>query len=379
MTIDPIKIIKRAWYILWSYRTLWVFGLVLALAAGGSTSHGSNGSNNGYQYEQGPREDLHITPQSLQEGWRHFQRELNRLFERGIPDLDISGKDLSTFLWIVGAFVLVCVVLGIVMAIARYVSETAVIRMVDEHEASGNKMSVSQGFRIGWSRTAWRLFLINLIVNLPVIALLLVLLIAGIGVFFAVVNGNANFAAFSVVSTIVLVFLTIFVVVILTILLHLLRNFFWRICVLENAGVRESFQRGFAMVLENWKNVGLMWLVMIGLGIVWAVASVLLIIVTIPIVIVTVILTLLIVSLPYLLLVGIFSLFVGGILPWIAAGLFVAPLFFTLAFSPWILVSSWQSVFTSTVWTLTYREIKALPALSTPVLPTPPPAEPAAS
>jgi len=294
MTIDPIKIIKRAWYILWSYRTLWVFGLVLALAAGGSTSHGSNGSNNGYQYEQGPREDLHITPQSLQEGWRHFQRELNRLFERGIPDLDISGKDLSTFLWIVGAFVLVCVVLGIVMAIARYVSETAVIRMVDEHEASGNKMSVSQGFRIGWSRTAWRLFLINLIVNLPVIALLLVLLIAGIGVFFAVVNGNANFAAFSVVSTIVLVFLTIFVVVILTILLHLLRNFFWRICVLENAGVRESFQRGFAMVLENWKNVGLMWLVMIGLGIVWAVASVILIIVTIPIVVVTVILALLV-------------------------------------------------------------------------------------
>src|SRR6185436_11347998 len=102
----------------------------------------------------------------------------------------------------------------------------------------------------------------------------------------------------------------------------LLRNFFWRICVLEYAGVRESLQRGFAMVLENWKNVGLMWLVMIGLGIVWAVASVLLLIVTIPIVIVTVILTLLIVSLPNLLLVGIFSLFVGGILPWIAAGLF---------------------------------------------------------
>ena len=72
-------------------------------------------------------------------------------------------------------------IVGIVVAIARYVSETAVIRMVDEYEGSGNKMTVRQGFRIGWSRTAWRLFLINLIVNLPVIALVLVLLIAGIG------------------------------------------------------------------------------------------------------------------------------------------------------------------------------------------------------
>jgi hypothetical protein len=376
MTIDPIKIIKRAWSILWSYRTLWVFGLVLALAAGSSSAQGSN---NGYQYEQGPRETQNVTPQDIQEGWRDFQRDVNKLIEQGIPEMDISGPDLITFLWIFGAFFLVMVTFGIVMAIARYISETAVIRMVDDYEASGNKMTVRQGFRIGWSRTAWRLFLINLIVNLPFIALALVLLVAGIGVFFAVVNGSADFAAFSVVSTVVLVFLTIFVVVILTVLLHLLRNFFWRICVLEDTGVRESLQRGFALVLENWKNVGLMWLVMIGLGIVWAVASVILFIITIPVVIVTAIIAVLVVVLPYLLFVGIFSGFVGGVLPWIAAGLFVAPLFFPLAFLPWVLVGSWQSVFTSTVWTLTYREIKALPALAAPVVTTPPPAEPAAS
>ena len=377
MTIDPVKIIKRAWYILWSYRTLWIFGLVLALAAGSS---GAQSSNNGYQYEQGPREDPQVTPQSMQEAWREFQRELNRLFERGVPDMNISGQDLSTFLWIAGAFVLVLVVVGIVVAIARYVSETAVIRMVDEYEASGTKMSVGQGFRIGWSRTAWRLFLINLIVNLPAIALGLVLLVAGVGVFFALVNGSANFAAFSAVSAVVLVFLTFFAVIILTVLLRLLRNFFWRICVLEDLGVRESLQSGFGMVLENWKNVGLMWLVMLGLGIVWAVALAILVIITIPVVIMTAILAVLVVVVPFLVLVGIFSLFVSGILPWIAGGLFIAPLFFTLAFSPWLLLGSWQSVFTSTVWTLTYREIKALPALAAPEPTTPPPAvEPVAS
>jgi hypothetical protein len=107
-----------------------------------------------------------------------------------------------------------------------------------------------------------------------------------------------------------------------------------------------------------------MWLVMIGLGIVWAIASVILFIITIPIVIVTAVFAALISAIPYLLLVGVFSLFLNGILPWIGAGLFLIPLFFTIAFSPWLLLGSWQAVFTSSVWTLTYREIQALPALA---------------
>ena len=359
--MDPVKILKRSWHILWSYRALWVFGLILAVAAGTSTGQSSN---NNYRYEQGRGENPQVTPQSMQEAFKDFQRELHKLFEQGIPDTHISGKDLTTFLWVVGAFVLVMFFVGIVVAIARYVSETSVIRMVDEYEASGNKMTIRQGFRLGWSNTAWRLFLINLIVNLPAIALLLVLTIAGTIIYFTVVNGSADFAAFSVVSTIVLAFITVFVVVILTIGLHLLRNFFWRICVLEGTGVRESLRRGLAMVIENWKNVGLMWLVMIGLGIVWAVASVILIIVTIPVVIVTAAIALLVVALPYLLFVGIFSAFLSGTLPWIAGGLFVLPLFALIAFSPWMLLESWRTIYTSTVWTLTYREIKALPAIT---------------
>jgi hypothetical protein len=357
--LDPVKILKRSWHILWSYRTLWVFGLVLALAAGSASSHGSNNSS----YQQDQRHPQQLTPHDVQHGMQEFKQELHRIFEQGIPEAHITGHALTTFLWVIGAFVLIITLVGIAMAVARYVSETAVIRMVDEYEASGNKMTVRQGFRIGWSKTAWRLFLINLIVNLPAIALALVLIVAGIGVYFAWVNGTANFAAFSTVATIVLAFITIFVVVILSIILHLLRNFFWRVSVLEDTGVRESLRRGFAFVLENWKSVGLMWLVMIGLGIVWAVASVILIIVSIPVVIITAVIALMVVAIPFLLFAGIFSTFLSGVLPWIAGALFVAPLFFILAFSPWVLLRSWQTVYTSTVWTLTYREIKALPAI----------------
>lgn len=358
--IDPVKILQRAWYILWNYRTLWVFGLILALATAGS----SGGGNNGVQWREDSQSYQAPPPESTQEFFNDFNREMEKLFREGIPEADISGEAFTAFLWIIGIFVMFMLLVGIVVATARYVSETAVIRMVDEYEGTGNKMTVRQGFRIGWSRTAWRLFLINLIVNLPVILFFLILLIAGVVIFLAVVNGNASFTAVSVVSMIGLIFLAIFVVIILSIILGLLRHFFWRVCVLEDAGVGESLRRGFAMVRENWKSVGLMWLVMIGLGIAWIVVSIIAIIVTIPVVIVTSIIAAIVAAIPALLLVGIFSLFLGGPLPWIAAGLFILPLFFVIAFSPWLMLGSWQTVYTSTVWTLTYREIKALPALT---------------
>lgn len=366
--IDPVKILQRAWHILWNYRALWVFGLILALAAGGSYN---GGGNNGVQYQADGNGPQTPPPQSMQEFFDDLSRELDKLFSQGIPEANITGQALTSFLWVIGVFVLFMIVVGIVVAIARYVSETAVIRMVDEYENTGAKMTVREGFRIGWSRTAWRLFLINLIVNLPVILLFIVLIIAGTIIFLSAINGNMNFTAVSIVSMIGLVFTSICTVIIVSIFLGLLRHFFWRVAVLEDAGVGESLRRGFALVREHWKSVGIMWLVMIGLGIAWIVVSIIAIIVTIPVVIITGIAATIIAGLPYLLLVGLFSLFLGGPLPWIAAALFVLPLFFIIAFSPWLLLGSWQTVFTSTVWTLTYREIKALPAVAPEAEPVP--------
>jgi hypothetical protein len=354
--MDPVKILKRAWYILWSYRALWVFGLILALAAGGSSG---GGGNSGSSFS-GDSQDSY-QPESLPDAIRYINEELEKLFDQGSQQLELSSGDLTTVLVIGGIFVLGMVIFGLVMTVARYVSETAVIRMVDEYENTETKMSVREGFRIGWSRTSWRLFLINLIVNLPVILLALALVFAGIGVFFAVENGNLTFTSFSVIAMIGVVFVLIFTVVILSIALQLLRQFVWRVSALEDLGVRESFSRGWEMVRENWKSVGLMWLVMMGLGIAWGIASIILFIVTIPVLIVTFIIAVIVVAVPALLLGGLFSLLLSGPLSWVFGAIFVLPLFFIIAFSPWVLVGSWQSVFTSTVWTLTYREIKAMP------------------
>jgi hypothetical protein len=359
--MDPVKILKRAWHILWNYRALWVFGLVLAItAAGSSGGSGNNGAR--FSGDSNNQEFQMPLPEDIREAIREAARLIEEVFEQGLPALGLSQGELNALLWIGVIFVLLMVTMGIIMAIARYVSETAVIRMVDEYEATDTKMSVRSGFRIGWSRAAWRLFLINLIIHIPVILLLIVMGILGFIIYTMVAGGSDSLAAVSVIAGIGGAFLAIFVVVILSIVLGLLRHFFWRVAALENVGVGESLRRGFALVRENWKSVGLMWLVMIGLGIAWALVSIIAIILTIPLVAITAIIGAVVAAVPGLLLVGLFSLFLNGYLPWIVAGVFVLPLFFLIAFSPWVLLTAWQQVFTSTVWTLTYREIKVLPA-----------------
>ena len=364
--MDPVKILKRAWHILWSYRALWVFGLILALTAAGSS--GGSGGNNGVRFSGDGNSQSYEAP--LPENWREEMgkafaeagKEFSRILEDGLPSLGISRGELTALMWIGAIFILTMLIIGIVMAVARYVSETAVIKMVDGYEATDTKMTVSQGFRIGWSRTSWRLFLINLIVNIPVFLLLAGMGIAGFMIYRLVAGRNEALLVTGIVSIIGVVFLLIFVVVILSIVLGLLRHFFWRVCALEDVGVGESLRRGFTMVRENWKNVGLMWLIMIGLGIAWIFVSIIAIILTIPVVLVTSVIAAIVAAIPGLLLVGLFSLFLNGYLPWIVGGIFILPLFFLIAFSPWTLLTAWQQVFSSTVWTLTYREIKALPA-----------------
>jgi hypothetical protein len=362
--MDPVKILKRAWHILWSYRALWVFGLILAMAGAGSS--GSNGSNSSSRYEANSQSSQQQPlPEDMGEAFKQATQEMGKAFNEGLDAVGIPRGDVNTLIVIAVVFIIFCMILGLVVTVARYVAETAVIRMVDDYENTGTKMTIREGFRIGWSRTSWRLFLINLLVNLPLI-LGMILLLAGIGmaIFQSMTRGFQTPAAFVIVALVAIMFLVIFVVAIVTIFLGLLRHFFWRACALENLTVGESLRRGFQMARQNWKNIGIMWLVMIGLGIVWMIVSVIAFVLTLPVVAVTAVAGALVAALPALLTGGLTSLFLNGWLPWIVGGLFVLPLFFMIAFSPWLLLQGWQTVFTSTVWTLVYRELKALPALT---------------
>src|ERR1700752_4964970 len=81
--MDPVKILRRAWDILWSYRALWVFGLILAVAgAGASSSASKNGSR--YQYNEN---NPPSSPPNMERAFQDFKHELNKLFDQGVPKM----------------------------------------------------------------------------------------------------------------------------------------------------------------------------------------------------------------------------------------------------------------------------------------------------
>ena len=78
---------------------------------------------------------------------------------------------------IVVALVLFIIVLIVGFTMVRYVARTALIGMVKEIEDTGTT-SVKSGFRTGWSRSAFRLFLIDLVIGIPMTIVVLLLLFA---------------------------------------------------------------------------------------------------------------------------------------------------------------------------------------------------------
>ena len=361
--MDIMKILKRAWAILWKYRALWVFGFILALTVGGSAT-GRIGGNSGYRFNQ-----RNIDPNSstFPYDWKTFRDPAQvletmrdtatRLMEGSLP-----RSELNILLGVGIAFTVMVLLASLLMTFLRYISETAVIRMVADSETTGEKVSVRQGFRLGWSPASWRLFLIDLLVNgVPGLILFILLgLITWGFVVQAIAAAHISQAIFSLAVLAGLAFLLILVFSLYFLMVRVFIPFFRRACVLENLGVSESIRRGFALVRLHWQNVGLFWLVMIGLGIAWWVVSFILLFILIPIFIATVVLAALVAGVPGLLAGWISSLFVGNPWPLIIGILFGLPVFIPLAISPWFFFEGLVQVFASTSWTLAYRELTAL-------------------
>jgi hypothetical protein len=356
--IDVTKILKRAWNILWTYRALWMFGLILALTVAGTLPNINSSWREDVSHRQ-PGEVLPLpTRQELQDAWEQMQREADWMPWR----VNLSTQDWNTLLWVGIGILVGLLVLGVASTIARYVAETATIRMVNEYERTDKKVGLRQGLRYGWSRTAWRLFLIELlVVSLPVALLVLGGLAIGVVIFFLILGDVSLIGTAGIVAMIGLAFLLIFLGVILGVVLTLLRDIFWRASALEGVGVRDAIRLGWELVRREWKSVGLMWLVMVAVRIGWSIAMVVAFVLSLPLMIVTILAGLIVAGVPGLLAGLVSSLFLGGPLPWIVGVLFGLPLFLVVAFSPLLFFRGLGLVYNSTVWTLTYRELNTLP------------------
>lgn len=354
--IDYGKILKRAWHILWNYKTLWIFGILLALTAGGG---GGGGGGYNYRFSGHPGGNGDYGPGTYPPA--PFLREFGAWAEENILPLFLHPEQhVATLIWIGVAILLLIIVTGVIFAILRYVSEAAVIRMVDEYEQTGAKFGFKQGWKMGWSRRAFRMWVIDLVINLPAILFIALLLGLGALFFISAESGNTGLAVGGMIAAIGCMFLFIFAFIILMVFLGLLRQFFMRVAALENAPVGESFRLGWQMFKSNWKSAALMWLIMLGIGIGYAIAGIVLFIVLIPAFIITGLAGLIVAAIPGLIAFVVASLFTSGPLAWIIGILAALPFFFLVLGSPMLLIGGWMQIFQSSVWTLTYREFKIL-------------------
>jgi hypothetical protein len=319
--MNHTNILKRAWHIVWRYRALWVFGFLLALTTGAGGG-GGGGGNSGFQY-----------------------------------NMDRIGPNLGSMLLTIGIGLACLAVLLIILgAIARYVAETALIRMVDHHEETGQKRSVRQGFRLGWSRSAFRLFLIDLVIGLPVaIGFILIFLLAASPLLLWATESNAA-GAVGTALTVGLGLLAILLAIVVAVILSVLKPFFRRVCVLEGLGVTEAIRQGYVMVRRDLKDVGLMWLITFGLRIGWGILM-------IPVVLLLLVVSGVLGGTLGLMVGGLTRLAFEGAAPWIAGGLVGIPIFILVMVLPLSLLGALFEVFLSSTWTLTYRELRGETAL----------------
>jgi hypothetical protein len=162
--------------------------------------------------------------------------------------------------------------------------------------------------------------------------------------------------AIGTVATIGLFFLVVLLAIVVGVVLSLLRHFFRRVCALEEEGVIESIRQGYDIVRQHLKDVGIMWLIMVGLGIAWM-------IVMIPVTIVLVVVGVMLGGMPALLVGGLASLAFEGAVPWILAGAVGVPIFILVMAVPMLFLGGLAEVFKSSVWTLTYRELRTMESL----------------
>lgn len=359
--IDLGKILKRGWHILWNYRVLWLFGLLLAITVSGGSSGNPRATFSGdnrqdWQEYQYPTSDPEIQ-QAVDEMNAFFEEEVEPLFAT-------EQQAIRTVIWIVVAMIGFFTLVGVLMALIRYPTETAVIRMVDDYEETGQKLGFKQGWKLGWSKTAFQLWWIDFLVQ--VLPSLVYLLLLGGSIAMVVINAINNRESVAIawaVGGIGCLFLLGFLFALGMVFLRLLRQFYWRAAALENVGTREAFRLGWETFKRNWQSAGLMWLVMFGLGIGFGLAGLILFFVLIPVMAVTGLAGLLIAAIPAFLFGWLTSLFTPLWVAILVGAVIGLPLFFTALFSPFILLDSWAKIFESSIWTLTYREIKVLDSL----------------
>lgn len=332
--MDHMRIIRRAFEIVRRYPVLWIFGFLIAL----STPR-FPGSNSGYRFSG---RDLGLNRDF------NFPRDF-----RNLPFPNLPQEIINTAAGVAVGVICLAVILAVIFTIIHYVSVSASIRMVDRHEANGEKLRFGQGWRLGWTRAAFRIWLIDLLFGIGSFLAVILLLLLAAAPLLLLLTGSDAANVIGVVTTIGLVFLVILLAILLAAALSILSQFIRRAVVLEDLGVFDAIRRGWALARRRIKDAVILGLILFGIWLVYA-------ILLIPVVLVMAVISTMAAGIPALLAGGIANIFVHGSIPQIIAAAIGLTIFVLVFATPLVFLSGLLEIFNSSAWTLAYREALAL-------------------
>jgi hypothetical protein len=361
-------VVKRSGRMVWRYRALWLFGALLALTTAGAFPFMMQFNHEG----EVTRIPVRITPQMTiylpGDGLRidltvpggfFIETDQDRWTSVGELLDDIGPVRMPTDGWIIlgvaGGVFLVTLLVG---AVVRYVSETALIRMMSETEETGKTLSVRQGLRRGFSRPAWRIFLIDLALQVPAalaLLLLVALALSPLLLWLTASDAAGVMGSLFTVGLLVLFAITAFVVWVgLSLLLPLAR----RACAVDGLGVGASIRRAAGLAKGSFGGVGAIWLTWIGVRLAWTAAVIVVAILLSPILLLALVAGTVAGGLVAVAVGGLLSLFWVGASPWIVGAVVGLPILILVLLIPIAFVRGLVEVFLSGIWTLAYRELR---------------------
>lgn len=311
-------LLKRAARLTWRYKVLWIFGILLALTAGGGGGGGgSSVANSGNGAGAMPP---------------------------AFSGFEMPGPEF--WAGVAGVFALCCcllLILAVVATIVQYVARTALYRSVDQIEETGATLTWRQGFRLGWSNRALRMFLLDLLVGIVAVVASLILLTLAAAPLLLLLFRSDLATALGIAGTIGLEILVILVIVVAIIIINVLQQFWRREIALADRTVGEALSLGTRLARRKAGDVAVFWLLMAVIGVVFGLV---LFLITFALIFAGVVIG---GGLGY----GLYALSDSWILA-LVAGL---PIFLVIMIIPTAIVKGIYLVFESSAWTLAYRDV----------------------
>lgn len=364
------NLLKRTWQLVRNYRVLWIFGAILALTTVGGFYFGSGWTQeewqNGITIKLSDDRTIYVpgdgltidftTPEGLSV-WFDDNGRQRELHEIGPLLREVVPADVWALLIALGVVVAVMLLVG---AVGRYTAEAALIRMVNETEETGEKVGLWKGLRLGFSRTAWRIFLIDLIINLPVTLALLILFLLTLTPLGLWASDSTAAGVFGTFLTSGLLLLWVLLLIAAKLVLSLFAQVARRASGVENLGAWASIRRGVVAVRGQFREVGAVWLLWICIRLLWIVAAIPVLIILSPILLLSVIGGALVGAVPALTVGALLTPYLSGPFPWLVGAIAALPIFALVAATPMLMVSGLVEVAKSGLWTLAYRDLLAL-------------------